>query len=158
LVGTGVGSLLMNSMRSRSARQGGINVTFGQRVEDVYLSGWTEGAPIRKLWGRMRLGGNIIWCSQFKEWIETRYGFGQSTGRGKGASAAGFLTITSVNTICHYNLSFAVAFSEGGVETSLGRVWADGKELDLSLYTWRFYDHRSSFPMARGSWRSRISS
>jgi hypothetical protein len=140
LVGSGVDSLLTNSMRSRSARQPGINVTFGQRVEDVYLSGSSEGAPIRKLWGRMRLGGNVIWCSQFKEWIETRYGFGQSTGGGKGGGGGGFLTITSVDYVYHYNLSFAVAFCEGGVGTSLGRVWADGKELDLSLYTWRFYD------------------
>ena len=39
-----------------------IQVTFGQHVQDVYLSGSSEGAPVRKVWGRMRLGGNVIWC------------------------------------------------------------------------------------------------
>src|SRR5690606_5942462 len=37
-----------------------------------------------------------------------------------------------------YYANFAVALCEGTV-TSIGRVWADGKELDLTHLTWRFH-------------------
>lgn len=37
-----------------------------------------------------------------------------------------------------YYASFAVALCEGRI-TRIGRVWADGVELDLSNVTWRLY-------------------
>ena len=37
-----------------------------------------------------------------------------------------------------YFANFAVALAEGPI-TGLGRVWADGQELDLSTVTYRLY-------------------
>jgi hypothetical protein len=138
LVGAGlgvVGRLLGGKSGSNAPR-----VTFGQRVEDIYLSGSSEGAPIRRLWGRMRLGGNMIWCSNFTEWtsIDPSFQLNASAGKGGGGGGSGLQVQWTVNF--HYNVSFAVAFCEGSSGTILGRVWADGKELDLSQYIWRFYD------------------
>jgi hypothetical protein len=117
-----------------------IKVTFGQHVQDVYLTGSSEGAPIRKLWGRMRLGGNVIWCSKFKEWQETDVNWTPSASAGKGGGGGGTKWTPELTIVYHANLSFAVAFCEGGPGTSLGRVWADGKALDLAQYSWRFYN------------------
>lgn len=117
-------------------------VTFGQRVADIYLSGSSEGAPIRKLWGRMRLGGNMIWCSNFTEWTTVDPSFQVNASAGKGGGGGGGLPQFQIQWTVnyHYNISFAVAFCEGGEGTSLGTVWADGKELDLSQFNWRFYN------------------
>lgn len=137
-VGTGLsyGSRLLGSGGGKSNSP---SVTFGQRVDDIYLSGSSEGASIRKLWGRMRLGGNVIWCSNFTEWTSVDPSFQVNASAGKGTGGGQTLGVQwTVNY--HYDISFAVAFCEGGSGTALGRVWADGKELDLTDYTWRFYD------------------
>ncbi len=36
------------------------------QLDAVAITHAEEGAPVRKLWGRMRLGGNVIWCTQFQ--------------------------------------------------------------------------------------------
>jgi hypothetical protein len=117
------------------------SVTFGQRLQDIYLSGSSEDAPQRKLWGRMRLGGNIIWCSQFLETIVPNVTYPSPSGGGGGGGKGGGQSQPQPNVefVYHYSISFAVAFCEGGDGVSLGRVWADGKLLDLTQYAWRFY-------------------
>ncbi len=78
---------------------------------------------IPRLYGRMRIGGNIIWATDFRE--ETR-----TTRKGGGPSVR--------TTEYLYHASFAVALCEGPV-TGIGRVWADGKPMDLEGVTWRWY-------------------
>jgi hypothetical protein len=97
----------------------------GPRLSDLTVLASTEGAPVPRLYGRARLGGQIIWATDI---IEQRV----SSGGGKGAPSppAGDAYVYSAN--------FAVALCEGEI-TGLGRVWADGQELDLSQYTWRLY-------------------
>jgi hypothetical protein len=73
----------------------------------------------------MRVAGNIIWSTDFRERAVTttvrgprRYGlFGPRA------------TATSVNYF--YTASFAVGLCEGPI-TGIGRVWADGKPLDIT--------------------------
>ncbi|WP_159728401.1 glycoside hydrolase/phage tail family protein [Methylosinus sp. Ce-a6] len=137
-VGTGLGFVGRALGRNAGNRQP--NITFGQRVDDVYLSGSSEGASIRKLWGRMRLGGNLIWCSNFTERTTLDPSFQVNASAGKGGGGGGSQLGVNWTVNYHYDVSFAVAFCEGGPGTILGRVWADGKELDLSEYTWRFYN------------------
>ena len=43
------------------------------------------------------------------------------------------------NTTYTYSVSFAVAFGEGNDRVQLGRLWMDGKEVDLSTVTSTFY-------------------
>jgi GTA TIM-barrel-like domain/Putative phage tail protein len=105
----------------------------GPRLSDLNLTASTEGAPIPRLYGRVRLGGQLIWASQFKETVTNTT---QTTGGGKGFGGGGGTKVQS--TSYSYSISFAVGLCEGKV-TRLGRVWADGKPLDLSKYVTRFY-------------------
>ncbi|BDV33911.1 baseplate multidomain protein megatron [Methylocystis iwaonis] len=113
-------------------------VTFGQHVYEVHVTGAQEGAPVRRLWGRARIGGQVIWATNFSEYAQWVPSFTQSAASGKGAPAQS--QQLDWTEIWHAQISFAVAFCEGDGGTSLGCVWADGKLLDLTKYTWRFYN------------------
>ena len=121
--GAVVDSLLINALTSRRSR--------AAQLDQVAITNSAEGTAVRKLWGRMRLGGNVIWCSQFKVTV-TKEKVSASGGKGFGGSTS--------TKVTHYSLSFAVAFCEGGGTVRLGRVWADGNALDLSRYPHAFYD------------------
>ncbi len=99
----------------------------GARLENLAVTTSTEGAVIPRVWGRMRLGGNIIWATDFTEHVST-------TTRGAGKGGGQKVTTTTYT----YTASFAVALCEGPI-SGIGRVWADGKPLDLSEVTWRLY-------------------
>ena len=120
--GAVVDNLLANALASRRHR--------APQLDSIAITHADEGAPVRKLWGRMRLGGNVIWCTQFQA-VTTKQKTSSSSGKGFGASTT---KVTS------FELSFAVAFCEGGDDVALGRVWADGNELDLSQYGYHFYN------------------
>ena len=118
--GAVVDSLLINALTPRRSNP---------QTDTLALTNSAESTTLHKLWGRMRLGGNVIWTSQF-----STYTTKQSSGTGKGSLFAPKTKVT------HYTLSFAVAFCEGGEGVSLGRVWADGNLLDLGQYAFVFYD------------------
>lgn len=106
----------------------------GSRLSESQITTSAEGSPIVELRGRSRIGGQLFWATTFKETVITS---SQSQG-GKGGPKA----ITE-STEYVYSVSFAIGLcaSDGGV--SLGRIWADGKILDLSNITYRFYDGSS---------------
>ena len=99
----------------------------GPRLDTLRITSSTEGAVIPRLYGRMRIGGNIIWATDFRE--ETR-----TTTQGGGKGGGGKVRTTEYL----YYASFAVALCEGPI-TGIGRIWADGKLLDTSGITWRWY-------------------
>ncbi len=99
----------------------------GQRLDNLQITTSTEGAIIPRIYGRMRIGGNIIWATDFTETANTT-----TQGGGKG----GRPTVTT--TAYLYSASFAVALCEGPI-SGIGRIWADGKPLDLGGATWRLY-------------------
>ena len=109
----------------------------GPRMEDLKVTSSTEGSPLTRLYGRARLGGQIIWATNLEEvrTEETQGGGGGGKGMG-GGGGGGSGSVTQITY--NYYANFAVAIAEGEV-TGLGRIWADGKELDLSQYTYRFY-------------------
>ncbi len=76
----------------------------------------------------MRMGGNIIWATDFREETKTT-----TQGGGKGGGGGKVKTTEYL-----YYASFAVALCEGPI-TGIGRIWADGKPMDLSGVTWRWY-------------------
>jgi len=102
----------------------------GPRLSDLTVTASTEGADIARLYGRARLGGQIIWATNFEEEVTTSDAGGGGKGLGGGANAS--------QHSYRYFANFAVALCEGEV-TRLGRVWADGSEITLSDYTYRFY-------------------
>lgn len=106
----------------------------GPRLQDLRVTASTEGAAIPRLYGRARLGGQIIWATPLEEVATTTTNSG-SSGGGKGSPSS---APASTNTTYRYYANFAVALCEGTIN-ALGRVWADGRELDLSQHTWRLH-------------------
>ena len=98
------------------------------RLDTLRITSSTEGAVIPRLHGRMRMGGNIIWATDFREETKTT-----TQGGGKGGGGGKVKTTEYL-----YYASFAVALCEGPI-TGIGRIWADGKPMDLSGVTWRWY-------------------
>ncbi|MGX0879862.1 phage tail tape-measure protein [Roseovarius sp. MBR-154] len=121
-VGSSIGSVVDNWIVSSLAPAQRIE---GQRLDSLRITSSTEGAVIPRLFGRMRIGGNIIWATDFREEAKTSR---QGGGKGSGPK------VTTTEFL--YFASFAVALSEGEV-TGVGRIWADGKSMDLSGVTWR---------------------
>jgi len=44
---------------------GGTRRIEGPRINDLRVMSSTEGAPIPRLWGRMRVAGQVIWATNF---------------------------------------------------------------------------------------------
>ncbi len=87
----------------------------GPRLTSVDITAGAEGTPITRLAGRSRLAGQMIWATRFQEVAnETETG-----PKGGGGSSTEYT----------YYANFAVALCEGPV-TRIGRIWADGRELD----------------------------
>ena len=103
----------------------------GPRLSDVRVTASTEGAPIPRLYGRARLGGQLIWACNLIETVVPRSSSRSGTGKGNRGAANAGVDYT-------YAAHFAVGLCEGPI-ASLGRVWADGREIDLGTFTWRLY-------------------
>ncbi|WP_397544471.1 baseplate multidomain protein megatron [Roseovarius salis] len=99
----------------------------GPRLESLQVTTSTEGAVIPAVFGRMRVGGNIIWATDFREETETT---SQGGGKGGGPEVE--------TTEYRYYASLAVGICEGPI-AGIGRVWADGDLLDTSTIEWRVY-------------------
>jgi hypothetical protein len=107
----------------------------GPRLETVTITASTEGAPITRIYGRSRLGGQIIWATRLEEEARTTSQTVQ-TGGGKGGGSRA--TTTTSSTSFQYFANFAVGLCEGEV-ARIGRIWADGRELDQEQATVRKY-------------------
>jgi hypothetical protein len=111
----------------------------GPRLDNLQVQASTEGAPIPEIAGRTRLSGQIIWATKFKEVAKTE----TSGGGGKGGGG------TTVQTTTYtYYANFAVGLCEGVIDR-VGRIWADGKPLDMSGVTMRV--HRGAADQAPDS-------
>ncbi|PLX39067.1 MAG: hypothetical protein C0606_00540 [Hyphomicrobiales bacterium] len=99
-------------------------VTEGPRLDDLSVQTSTEGSPIPRIYGRTRIAGQVIWATDYEEVVNEE----EQGGKGGGATVRTY----------EYYANFAVALCEGPI-TRIGRIWADGKPLDQSLYTYRVY-------------------
>jgi hypothetical protein len=94
----------------------------GPRLDSLKVQSSADGAPMACVFGRARVTGQVIWAARFLERRTTRSG-------GKGGP----------RTVDYdYSLSFAVALCEGAID-GVGRVWADGRPMDLSGVTMRVH-------------------
>lgn len=125
VLGRAVGATLGRVIDQRLMGQGSDVVEHG-KVDRFRLTGSGEGAAISQLYGRMRLGGQVIWASDFLESVS------QSGGGGKGAPSG-----PTVNSYS-YSVSLALAICEGEI-TRVGRIWADGEELAINDLNMRVY-------------------
>ena len=95
------------------------------KVDRFRLTNASDGQPIAQVYGRMRVGSQVIWASDFQESVST-------TGGGKGMPKAPKTTRYS------YSVSLAVALCEGEIET-VSRIWADGEEIPREDLNMRVY-------------------
>jgi GTA TIM-barrel-like domain/Putative phage tail protein len=122
-VGKAVGATLGSVIDQRLMGLGAAPVESG-RVDRFRVMGSSEGAPLPRVFGRMRVAGQMIWSSRFLESVESE----RVGGKGGGATVKEF----------SYSVSLAVALCEGEV-TRVGRIWADGQPLAQSGLTWRLH-------------------
>lgn len=107
----------------------------GPRLSELDVTTSTEGRPIPRVYGRVRVSGDMIWATRFEEEIITRT---QSSGAGTAGKGGGASTSKTTRTEYRYYANFAIALAEGEI-TRLGRVWANGNDLNLADYTYRLY-------------------
>ncbi|MBO9472029.1 glycoside hydrolase/phage tail family protein [Shimia sp. R10_1] len=117
--GATVGKLIDQSLLG-----GGADVVETGKVERFRLTGSAEGAAQARVFGRVRLPGQVIWATRFLETVTETEG-----GGGKGRPS-------QPKTVSYsYSVSLAIALCEGEI-ARVGRVWADGIEIspnDLTL-------------------------
>ena len=123
-IGRAVGATLGRVIDQRLLGQGAQAVETG-KVDRFRLTQAGEGAAIAQVYGRMRVGGQVIWASDFAE---------TTTGGGGGKGAPS----TPQTTEYSYSVSLAIALCEGEI-TSIGRIWADGEEISAHALNMAVY-------------------
>lgn len=145
VAGAAVGAL--GSLASAALAGGGAaakssaRVVEGPRLSEMSGLGATEGAPIPRLYGRARLGGQLIWATRFEETANTvvERSSTRSGGKGGGSSKKAKTTTTTTTTTTYsYAGNVAIGLCEGPI-AFVRRVWADGRELDLTTTTMRVH-------------------
>ncbi|MCR8546576.1 glycoside hydrolase/phage tail family protein [Salipiger sp. P9] len=126
-VGRFIGASFGRALDQRLMGQGAETIETG-RVERFRLSGAGEGAAIAQVYGRMRIGGHVIWATEFTEHVKKK----KASGGGKGAPSQP--TVKSYS----YSVSLALALCEGEI-SGVTRVWADGAELPVGDLNMRVY-------------------
>ncbi|MGD9917899.1 MAG: glycoside hydrolase/phage tail family protein [Paenirhodobacter sp.] len=123
VIGRAVGATLGRAIDQRLLGVGSQKVETG-RVERLRLTSASEGEAVGRLWGRVRVAGQVIWATRF---FETK----KKKKTGKGTPRA---TVTSYS----YSVSLALALCEGEI-LRVGRIWADGVEIEPDSVNMRVY-------------------
>lgn len=97
----------------------------GPRLDNARITTSIEGEAIPRVFGRVRIAGQLFWATRFKE-IKTDQEVGGKGGGGQ--------EVSNYSYLC----SFAVAICQGPI-TRIGNIWADGKLMDLKDRTIRYY-------------------
>jgi len=108
-IGWSIGSYIGNMLFAPK------QVIEGPRLKDTSIPAGAEGAGIPRVWGTVRVRGEVIWTTNI---IETRHEEEVKQGKGGGSSATQ-VTYT-------YSVSFAVGLCEGEI-AGVRRIWADSK-------------------------------
>ncbi|MEM9138957.1 MAG: glycoside hydrolase/phage tail family protein, partial [Pseudomonadota bacterium] len=124
-LGQAAGAVAGSLIDQRILGSGSAAVEVG-RARSLRIQSSTEGTSIPRCFGRVRLPGQMIWATRFHERTRTTTTGGKATGRGQRT------------TEYSYTISLAVALCEGPIER-IGRVWADGKLMDMASVTHRIY-------------------
>lgn len=90
-------------------------VMYGPRMSDTKVQTSAYGQYIPRIWGQMRLSGNIIWASPVEE-VAT------STTTTQGGKGGGEVSSTTTNFA--YYRAIAVGLCEGPI-SSVDRIWAN---------------------------------
>lgn len=91
----------------------------GPRLNDLSAPKSSYGAGIPRIYGSVRVAGNLMWSTNIRETVTTQQ---SSSGGGKGGGGG---TITETTTYT-YNGSFAVLLGEGQI-AGIKRIWLNSK-------------------------------
>lgn len=133
-VGRFAGATLGRMVDQRLMGSGSDVVETG-RIDRFRLTGSGEGEPVGQVYGRMRVGGQVIWATQFEEHLAR-------SGGGKGGPPQPTTHEYS------YSISIAIALCEGEIG-GVGRIWADGNEIapkDLNMRVYKGTDNQLPDP------------
>lgn len=100
----------------------------GPRLADLRAQTATYGNMIPKVYGTMRLAGNVIWSTDLKEVKVETTSTQTSSGGGKGGGGGGSVTTSQTSVTYEYFVTLAIAICEGPIDEVI-RVWADSKVL-----------------------------
>jgi hypothetical protein len=126
VIGKAVGATVGSLIDQRLLGAGAAPVEAG-RVDRLRVMGSSEGAPLPRCFGRIRVPGQLIWSSRFLENVSTQRVGGKGSRRGR-------QTVREYG----YSISLALALCEGDV-IRVGRIWADGQPLAQAGLTWRLH-------------------
>ena len=113
VIGRAIGETVGRAIDQRILGAGSEPVDVG-RIDRLRLTGASEGGAIGQIWGRMRVGGQVIWATEFTETVRR-----QRTGKGAPRP--------KVN---EYSESVSRAIALGGGEIlRVGRSWAGCDEI-----------------------------
>ncbi len=98
------------------------------RLADLDIQTSSEGAAIPRVYGRMRIAGQVIWATHLEEEVSK-----ENSSGGKGGSGG-----TTVKTYSYF-ANFAVGLCEGRIDR-IGRVWADGQPFNMVSADYRIYN------------------
>jgi hypothetical protein len=96
----------------------------GARLGTARIPGADEGTAVSRLYGTARIGGTLIWATRFEEEVTRE----RTGGKASGPKVENF----------RYFANFATGLCEGPIAT-VRRVWADGREIDLTAIEMRIY-------------------
>ena len=80
VIGRAIGATLGRVIDQRLLGAGSEAIEVG-RVDRFRLMGASEGSSVAQIWGRMRVGGEVIWATEFQE--NTRRSGGTDGGAGR---------------------------------------------------------------------------
>ena len=102
------------------------NRTFeGPRLDSFHLQTSRDGAPMARIYGRLRLAGQVIWASRIRETVIEEP---VQSGKGGGPSQRNY----------SYSISFAIGLCEGEI-LGVDRLWANGAPLQIAGLVSRVY-------------------
>ncbi len=130
VIGRAVGATVGRVIDQRLLGEGSEIVETG-KVDRFRISSVGEGEALAQIYGRMRLGGQVVWASDFAETVSVSGG----GGGGKGAPSQPQTQARSYS----YSVNLAVAICEGEI-TRIGRIWANSEEIapdDLNMRVYK---------------------
>ena len=125
VIGQAVGAVTGSFVDQKLLGSGSAAVETG-KARSLRIQSSTEGAAIPLIFGRSRVAGQIIWSTRYKE--------NRTTSTEQGGKGNPGRSVTEFS----YSISMAVGLCEGPIRR-VGRVWADGKLLDLRGVNHRIY-------------------
>jgi len=96
----------------------------GPRLDSFHVQTSRDGAPMPRIYGRVRIAGQVIWASKLTEYAKTE----SAGGKGGGPTQTNY----------SYSISFAIGLCEGEI-LSVDRIWANGAVLNTQGLSYRVH-------------------